>query len=464
MAEKSTKRVAFEKKVFDLMDKFDKSGYNSARYKDYFNSLSNKEFDEFVNKLLLPQYNLHVELSMYSKDSKNKPPTFEEIEKIGKSVGIDLMEYIYMPFANPSNPDEPVVSVTKVLILVLLVRRMQQMLSKKNSLAGDTSNFNPLTNLVNADSKAASLSDTQTNALLTTNQTETVAELLTMRADDEVAEERMLNEIANNGKCYLHQDLLKASNKQTLKFTHTYLMAAGLITDILKNNSKVKAGESFEENSNWQQDLEDFKNRTLQYKDVDDYESQKEFIESLGYDSDLLLGSQEDYQQMKDVEERDLNTYNAIIFAKSFSDNNYEKICHKIFKFKPQTILTTNIKPKEYNKEDIDKEVANPTEPETWELFELVQKLDYPKLIALDLKSEDMILDTDAYKNHEQIITKKILKHVLNNERCAIIVPDFFLREKSSDEFGLPSPLVTLKEESDILIVYEDKEGEENNG
>lgn len=461
MAEKSTKRVAFEKKVFDLMDKFDKSGYNSARYKDYFNSLTNKEFDEFVNKLLLPQYNLHVELSMYGKDSKNKPPTFEEIEKIGKSVGIDLMEYIYMPFANPANPDEPVVSVTKVLILVLLVRRMQQMLSKKNSLAGDTSSFNPLTNLVNADSKAASLSDTQTNALLTTNQTESVAELLTMRADDEKAEERMLNEIASNGECHLHQESLRASNKQTLRFTHTYLMAAGLVTDILKNTSKVKAGESLDDNT-WQQDLEDFKNRTLQYKDIDDYESQKEFIESLGYDSDILLGSQEDFQQMKNVEERDLNTYNTIIFAKSLTNTDYEKICHKIFKFKPQTILSTDIKPKEYTKEVIDKEAANPSEPECWEIFDLVQKLGYPKLIALDLKSEDMVLDTDAYRNHEQAILKTILKHVINGERCAIIVPDFFLREKSSDEFGLPSPLISLKEESDVLIVYEDKEGEDN--
>lgn len=461
MAEKSTKRVAFEKKVYDLMDKFDKSGYNSARYKDYFNSLSNKEFDDFVNKLLLPQYNLHVELSMYGKDSKDKPPTFEQIEKIGKSVGIDLMEYIYMPFANPSNPDEPVVSVTKVLILVLLVRRMQQMLSKKNSLAGDTSKFNPLTNLVNADSKAASLSDTQTNALLTTNQTESVAELLTMRADDEKAEERMMNEIANNGECHLHQETLRASNKQTLRFTHTYLMAAGLVTDILKNNASVKAGEGFDYNdTTWQQDVEDFKNRTLQYKDVNEYKDNKEFLESLGYDADLLLGSEEDYNQMKNVESKDLNTYNVIIFSKSLTNTDYSEICHKIFDFKPKVIMSTDIKPKTYDKESIDKEVANPTEPECWDIFDVVQKLDYPELIALDLKSEDMVMDTDAYRKHEEATTKEIIKHIVNGERCAIIVPDFFLREKESDEFGLPSPLLALKDEADVLIVYEDKKGE----
>lgn len=49
----------------------------------------------------------------------------------------------------------------------------------------DTSHVNIITGQVTGESKAASLSDTQTSALTTTGQQAALRELLTIRADNE---------------------------------------------------------------------------------------------------------------------------------------------------------------------------------------------------------------------------------------------------------------------------------------
>lgn len=283
MAEKSKARLEFEKDVYAIMDEFDKTGYNTQRYKDLFNNMSNAEFDNFVKKLQNPQYNLHVELSMYGK-GKEKPLTFAEIERVGKKFGIDIMEYMYMPFANPNDPSNPVITNTKVLILVVLVRKMQQMLSKKNSIVGETDIINPITGQVTGDSKAASLSDTQTNGLVATNQLSTVYELLSLRGDDDVAERIMLNEIMTTGTCHLHKDALVPSNKQSIRTTHVMLLSAGFTSDILKRRQDKASREDFDTNND--SFIYDEYGFTNPYRDIE-INSEEMFIPNLEYQPNI---------------------------------------------------------------------------------------------------------------------------------------------------------------------------------
>lgn len=226
------KRKKAEEQVFQLMNDFDSSGRNSDVWAIRFNRMSNKEFTDMMKDFSKEPRKYHLTIEQDSKDPKTQV-TFDKIESIAKKYNIKLYEHVFFPHENPEDPDNPFCTATPVPVVYLFVRKLQQMLTKKNDASSSIDNINPLTGQVTGDSKSAALSDTLTSSLTTTNQQDTIRELLTIRADNMPGKTRMLNMIETNGAVKYDDCDVKYRDSQALKTFWVFMRGAMLDTDVL---------------------------------------------------------------------------------------------------------------------------------------------------------------------------------------------------------------------------------------
>lgn len=218
-----------EEKIYKLMDELENThdGFNAENYKKYFSSLSDKEFATFMKRLKDEEwFNLFFEVNM---TNKKHTPSMDRIKSILEKYKISMTEVVKFPFKVPAGGDKanPPISNTPVPVIYCMVRPMQQLLDKKADYSSDRDHVNLLTGQVSGDSKSSTFSNQQTIGLCVSNQNDVVAELLGPRADDEVSKEKMLNQIANEGKFDINSISIRTRDKQSLETTRCMMIAAG---------------------------------------------------------------------------------------------------------------------------------------------------------------------------------------------------------------------------------------------
>lgn len=221
-----SKRELAEQKIYDFLNTLDPTGYNATKYKDFFKGMSDKAFHEYMKKMADDETeNLFYEIDSFGK---NGYPNMEQIVGIAKKYKVKLTERVFFPHKNPGDPELPGSTATEVPIIMVPIRRLQQMADKKNSAAGDNNVVNPIIGQVTGDSKSASLSDMQTCALASTNQTATIKEFLGPRADDQETKITMLEQIEKYGATKLADLTMETKNKQSIETMRVFLMGAGI--------------------------------------------------------------------------------------------------------------------------------------------------------------------------------------------------------------------------------------------
>ena len=234
------KRKKAENTILKLISDLDPSGVNTEVWKIRFSSMSDKDFDTWMKKMYSNPEHTHISVDL--DQSSNKTDTMidlDHIEKVAKRWNVKLREYVAFPHLNPDDPDHPVVTSTPVPILVIYVRKMQQFLQHKNFSAGTTEHSNPITGQVTGDSKAASIGDMQTAALVTTNQKESLREMLTIRADNMPGKMRMLSQIEKYGKVRYNDCFVNLNDSQSLETTRAFVQAACLKSRVLKPKNTI---------------------------------------------------------------------------------------------------------------------------------------------------------------------------------------------------------------------------------
>jgi|SRR5574344_332585 hypothetical protein len=227
MANISAIRKKYEQQIYDLMDEFDVTGFNSQTYKDSFSKMSDKQFIDLMKRMISQDdFNLSLDVNQTEKDPK-KSITLEKIQAIAKKEGVKLTQYVFMPFRNPNG--RPMCTLTRVPIIYCPVRRFfQQMLIHKNSLSNNNENINPVTGQVVNDDKTASTTNVQTFALSVTNQNNAIKEFLGPRSDDPVSKQQMLTSIEQTGEVNIKDLDIETHNKQSINTTEVYCKAAGI--------------------------------------------------------------------------------------------------------------------------------------------------------------------------------------------------------------------------------------------
>jgi hypothetical protein len=225
MASLATARMNFENKIYDLMRELDPSGYNENVYKEYFSTLTNEQFKTFAYNLYMKEdFNLFVEMGLL--DRKNTP-SLKKIKAIAEKRKIDLVEYVEFPYKRPDHPEDPPISATKIPVIYSVVRQLQQLLDKKNSMSSNTDSTNALTGQVTGSSKAATVGNMQTISLITSNQLKVVKEMHGPRSDDLDAKLKMIDKIESEGDYDIDDITVRPEDKQALETMRVMLVGAG---------------------------------------------------------------------------------------------------------------------------------------------------------------------------------------------------------------------------------------------
>jgi len=158
------------------------------------------------------------------------------IKKAADELGISLEDYIYYRH----NDKRGVRTKMKVPVGYVHIKRVQQILSKKNHYVSDIEDRSLKTGDVKAESKVAGISEPEAYALLAVNATKTLEELFGPRADNIEKKRQMYRQIARDGFCTLENLKSTHSSSTTLNTINTYLLASGIRSDLITNTMKTE--------------------------------------------------------------------------------------------------------------------------------------------------------------------------------------------------------------------------------
>lgn len=233
MAMTPAKRKKMEDLIYGTFNILDKTGKNTQKYKEKYSKMSNEQFDKEMKKFLNnPDAYFYLEVEPYAVEVSMK-----EAQKAADFLKVPLFEHVIMPFANPEG--DPVVTQQPVLVGYIHIKRVQQMVSKKNSMSIHIGQRNPKTGMVSGDDKNARASDVENIALIAVGAKESMKELIGARSDDLRAKTEMLKRIKDDGYVSLEDIPSNKTDKVALNTLDVFFTCAGLKTDLVTDGLAV---------------------------------------------------------------------------------------------------------------------------------------------------------------------------------------------------------------------------------
>jgi len=222
-----------KKLVFGVVKRMDNSKQlNVKRYEDLFKMFENNP-DLFRNWEVLHDESLDSTIQLFALPFEEV--RMPQIKNAADFLGIPLEEYIYYRF----NGQEPIRSKMEVPVGFVHIKRVQQILSKKNHYSLDNEERSLKTNQVKGESKCASLSDVEAFALAAIGADNAMKEFLGARSDNEQAKLAMYRQIARDGYTTLEDITPKEITSTTVNTLNTYLLASGIRSDLINNSLKT---------------------------------------------------------------------------------------------------------------------------------------------------------------------------------------------------------------------------------
>lgn len=226
IAERRKKFMTYLCKVLDILDP---SGQNSKNYRDFFEPMTDNEFDSYLKKFFKdPDANFYLEIVEYERDLDIK-----NIQKCADFMKVPLMERVALPYLNGSTEDV-IVTPYPVPVGYIHEKRMQQTLMKKSAGSTKIQKRSSLTGQVTAEDKNARNSDLESYSLAAVGANAALTEFMDPRADNEKAKQEMYNEIARNGYVSLQDlDLYDPKHKIALNTFNTYYLMMGITSNLV---------------------------------------------------------------------------------------------------------------------------------------------------------------------------------------------------------------------------------------
>lgn len=234
-ASSTNKRAKVTKLILESLALVDRSGLNVEKYKKFFDSMNDTEFKKYMDDFTKdPDKNFYLELL----PNKSEPSIYD-IENLLKKLNIPKEEYVY--YRDNGFKDNPIRSRELCSVGYVNVRRLQQILSKKNTYSLDIDNRNTKTGQVSGDAKIARISDAELYGLTVFQADAAIKEFYSARADNMVAKNDMYSKISKYGYVYLDELSSDITKNQTLNTINTYLLGAGIKSDLVEDDSTKAA-------------------------------------------------------------------------------------------------------------------------------------------------------------------------------------------------------------------------------
>ncbi|UAJ17061.1 hypothetical protein UFVDC4_00134 [Staphylococcus phage vB_SauM-UFV_DC4] len=222
------KRQEIQNKILDVISSLDKDQSNMNKYKTFFDEMNDEEFMRYIKRFVNSNENFYIEVLPNKSEAG-----FKEVEEALNKLDVPMNEFVY--YRHDGNKDDPLRTRYKVPVGYLHVKRLQQLLSKKNAYSLDASTRSMKTGQLTSSDKVASVSNMEASALKAIGAQDILRELMGPRSDSMNAKQELNKNISMYGYSRLEDLPDDLSDKTTLNTTFYYLLGAGIESDLLKD-------------------------------------------------------------------------------------------------------------------------------------------------------------------------------------------------------------------------------------
>lgn len=216
-------REKAEKLIYDVLDAADKTHTNSDYYKKLFATMTDNDFMEFCKRRL--PFRFHTQVF------KVEPKMYDIVEAF-KVLDKPLLERVKLPYVYVNENGEPIES-EECMVIYIHLKRMKQMLTKKNHTSINIEKRDMKTGLLTSDDKGGKETDREFESLATMGLEYTMDEFARPKADAMDAMSQMSNEILTKG--YVSQEDLNLTKTDSLgkNLLNVYLIGAHLHSNLV---------------------------------------------------------------------------------------------------------------------------------------------------------------------------------------------------------------------------------------
>lgn len=216
-------RAKAEELIYKVMDALDKTGGMSRYYAEKFKPMDDKEFLKYISK----KFPYRFQTRIFKIE-----PTFVEIEKAAKVLGVPLMEKVSTPDLY-KNKDGVPVSTKEALVVYIHLKKMKQFLTKKNSISTNIASRDNKTGRLVGHDKNGATSDREMESLVVSGMDNTIQELSRARADSPEAKQAMYNTISALGTVSLKDIPESKTDVLSKNMMNVYMLGSHINTNLI---------------------------------------------------------------------------------------------------------------------------------------------------------------------------------------------------------------------------------------
>ena len=222
----NAQRQKAEELIYKIYDTVDKTHTNSDYYKKIFATMSDKDFEEFCRRRLPFRF--------HNKVFEVEPKMYHIIDAF-KVLNKPLLERVKLPYVYKNSKGEPV-ETQECLVLYIHLKRMKQMITKKNHVSINTEKRDMKTGLLVGEDKGGKETDREFESLATMELNYTMDEFARAKADALDAANQMSAAILSKGFVEDSDIRLKTSDSIGKNLFNVYLLGAHIHSNLVDTN------------------------------------------------------------------------------------------------------------------------------------------------------------------------------------------------------------------------------------
>lgn len=221
----NAQRLKAERLIYEVMDTLDKSGRNTDFWKEEFSKMSDAQFKTYISN----------DFPFYFQTGAFKEPSMKQIVQALDKINVPLLERLYMPYKYKDKNGRPM-KTKECLVVYLPIKRMKQLLTKKNGMSISTKTRDMKTGLLTGIDKNGKESDREFESLAICGLNNSIKEFSRSRADSMNDKSVMNNTINNLGQVYLKDLPDDPTDSLSKNLLSTYFIGAQLYTNLVNED------------------------------------------------------------------------------------------------------------------------------------------------------------------------------------------------------------------------------------
>lgn len=225
-------RLECERLIYKVMETLDdpKKNHGDAPNVQFwiqqFATMNDKEFKEFVCKPMS---------LFYQTSGLNREPSMIQINRALDILNVPLLEEVYLPYKYKDKNGRPM-KTKKCLVLYIHMKRMKQLLTKKNGMSIDAKSRDYRTGLLSGVDKHGRESDREFESLAVSGLTETMKEFSRPRADSMNDKSIMNQQIKSLGQVRLSELPQDKTDSLSKNLLSVYFIGAQINSNLINTD------------------------------------------------------------------------------------------------------------------------------------------------------------------------------------------------------------------------------------